>query len=103
MPKHKRKPDKGYFVLRGNLSASRKAILVWCPFCNDHHKHGWDSTAPDWAVSFRGAHCDVASPLKAKGYFIGILKPLHSSLPAWYVALKAGDKSTSNPKQSKAR
>jgi hypothetical protein len=72
-PKYRRKPEKGVPVLRGVLSEDRKNIIVWCPYCNKAHSHGWDAMAPDWSIPHRGAHCLQDSPFHEDGYYIGAL------------------------------
>ena len=70
------KPPKGYPVLRGFVETNPRnpehsSILVYCPYCNESHVHGWDATEGGGSVSHREAHCPPGTPFKDKGYYIG--------------------------------
>lgn len=59
-------------LLVGDICSFGHVIRVWCNHCGRYHKHGWDSSLPANDVVHRGAHCDMDSPYREHGYFIGV-------------------------------
>ncbi len=50
---------------------SRPCILAfWCPYCDTHHRHGWDARDNGNHWEHRVAHCPPESPLHKDGYYI---------------------------------
>jgi hypothetical protein len=66
----------------GTTESPMAFLLVWCPECRRHHRHGWCLDDDYDVVSHRAAHCDKESAFSEKGYFIGVVKqPGVHSLP----------------------
>ena len=48
-------------------------IHVWCPYCKEHHRHGWlETMGPKETESRHSGHCSDGSPLVHDGYHIGL-------------------------------
>jgi len=54
--------DAEYPVLKGPVRGDQ--IIVFCPYCNKWHQHGWDGSK-----SHKTAHCQD-SPFCKTGYYV---------------------------------
>ena len=71
----KTKPDAGVPVLRGWLTKDGTQIVVFCPYCNRMHFHGWPSGTPRRALEHRVAHCTTRqSALYEGGYYVALFR-----------------------------
>lgn len=57
-------------LLVGTLVSN--TLQVWCPYCKQYHRHGWDVDNADNDVEHRKAHCRPGSPFRESGYYIGV-------------------------------
>lgn len=61
-------------ILRGYTNDAGTSILVYCPYCNCCHRHGWPGPlTPRWHITERAAHCGTGTPFDKTGYYIGLL------------------------------
>ncbi len=72
-------PPAGSELLLGRLSIKRPrdsapylVVEGHCPGCGQRHRHGWLPEYGLTGIAHRAAHCDMTSPLKWTGYFIGL-------------------------------
>ena len=68
---------EGIATLRGTLKVIRgvRVIVVFCPFCDCFHTHGWPQPNPLRAnfKTHRRPHCHSNSPFVEKGYYVALL------------------------------
>ena len=68
------KPKPKTPVLRGWLTKDGTQIVVFCPYCDEMHVHGWPSGTPRRALGHRSAHCARQSAFNTWGYYVALFR-----------------------------
>ena len=67
-------PKRKIPVLRGWLTKDGTQIVVFCPYCNMMHFHGWPPGTPRRAVDHRVCHCIWRTPFAEGGYYVALFR-----------------------------